>query len=401
MQRFVYKARSKEGALREGKVEARDVTTAVAILRERGLVVISIHPLNQLVGLATILKVFQRVKFEDVATFTRQLATMVASGLSLTEALNVLEIQSNPGMARIVGEILRDVQGGASMAEALEKHDEVFSKVYVSLVKAGETAGVLDDVLKRLADNLEKQREFQAKTKGALIYPIIVVVAMFGVATVMMIFVVPKMSAMYEDFGADLPVTTKMLIWMSKFTTNYWYICLVLLVLAGMAFNYWRKTVWGRKQLDEINLKLPIMGKLKSELMLAEMTRTMGLLSSAGISLIEALEIVAEGLGNTVYSEALESTVRSIKKGIPFSVSLARLGLFPPLLANMTAVGEETGKMDEVMLKVSGYFEQEAENSIKNLTTALEPLIMIVLGVGVGFLVIAIVMPIYNLTSKF
>jgi type IV pilus assembly protein PilC len=401
MLRFVYKAKSHEGLMREGKIEARDMTTAVGILRERGLVVVSIHPLNELVGLASLLKAFQKVKFEDTVAFTRQLATMIASGLSLTETLSVLEVQSNPGMGRVVGEILRDVQGGASMAEALEKHDTVFSKVYISLVKAGEAAGAMDEVLKRLADNMEKQQDFRNKTKGAMVYPVIVLTAMLGVATVMMIFVIPKMSAMYEDFGAELPLTTKLLIAMSNFTSNYWYIVILMVIAFVIGFNYWKNTPHGRSQYDTMMLKAPVFGKLKAQLMLAEMTRTISLLSSAGITLIETLEIVGEGMNNWVYHEAIMSSIRNIKKGVPFSVSIARQGLFPPLLANMTAVGEETGKLDEVMMKVSGYFEMEAETSIKNLTTAMEPLIMIVLGVGVGFLVLSIVMPIYNLTSKF
>jgi type IV pilus assembly protein PilC len=217
----------------------------------------------------------------------------------------------------------------------------------------------------------------------------------------MMIFVIPKMSAMYEDFGAELPLTTKLLIAMSNFTSNYWYIVILMVIAFVIGFNYWKNTPHGRSQYDTMMLKAPVFGKLKAQLMLAEMTRTISLLSSAGITLIETLEIVGEGMNNWVYHEAIMSSIRNIKKGVPFSVSIARQGLFPPLLANMTAVGEETGKLDEVMMKVSGYFEMEAETSIKNLTTAMEPLIMIVLGVGVGFLVLSIVMPIYNLTSKF
>ncbi len=401
MERFVYKAKTKEGKTREGKVEARDMVTAVGVLRERGLVVVTIHPLNELGGLSGMVKNFQNVKFDDVVAFTRQLSTMVGSGLSLTESFGVLEVQSKPALARVVGDVLRDVQGGSTVGDALEKHSEVFSSVYVSLVRAGEASGALDEVLSRLAENLEKQKEFRSKVKGALIYPAIVFVGMIIVAAIMMIFVVPKLAEMYEDFDAELPVMTRMLIGISDVFSSFWYVVLILLVLVGIGFRSWTQTQSGKVMLDEMLLKLPVMGKLRAEIQLAEMARTLSLLIGAGISLIGSLEIVSTSTTSVVYRNAIEGSIRGIKKGVPLSVTLARQGVFPPLLPNMVAVGEETGQMDEVLEKVAHYFEVESEHAVKNLTTALEPLIMIVLGVGVGFLVLSIIMPIYNLTSQF
>lgn len=401
MKRFVYKARATDGAKQEGKIEARDVTTAVGILRERGLVVVSIHGLNESTGMAQMTQILDRVKLDDVVAFTRQLATMVSSGLPLSEALSILEIQSKPSMSRVVGEVLRDVQGGSSIGDALHKHPHVFSGVYVSLVRAGEAAGALDDVLKRLADNLEKEKDFRAKTRGALIYPAIVTVGMLIVTVIMMVFVVPKLAVMYEDFDAELPLTTRILIGMSNIVSSTWYIVFPLLGLGAWGLAYWKKTPMGKMQWDKLMLSMPVFGPLRSQVVLAEATRTMSLLISAGISLVEALEIVQGVIDNQVFGEALDRSMKNVKKGVPFSVTLARQGVFPPLFPNMVAVGEETGKMDEVLEKVSKYFEEEAEHMIKNLTTALEPLIMIVLGVGVGFLVISIIMPIYNLTNQF
>lgn len=400
MQRFVYKVKAPNGKTQEGKVEARDVATAVGILRERGLVVISIHSLTHPTGMM-ITKLLSGIKLDDLVAFTRQMATMLEAGLPLTESLSILEIQSKPAMSQVIGEVLRDVQSGSSIGDAMEKHTNVFSGVYVSLVRAGEAAGALDTVLKRLADNLEKEKEFRAKTKGALIYPAIVTVGMIAVAIIMMVFVVPKLAVMYEDFDAELPLPTKILIGMSDFVQNFWYIVLALGVIGVVAFNYWRKSPLGSLQYDQLMLRLPVFGKLKTQIILAEVNRTLSLLLGSGISLVEAMEIVERVIPNKVFGNAMARSINNVKKGIPFSITLARQGVFPPIMPNMIAVGEETGKLDEVMLKVSKYFEDEAEHLIKGLTTALEPLIMIVLGIGVGFLVISIIMPIYSLTNQF
>lgn len=401
MKKFVYKAKTRDGKNQQGKVEARDIDVAAMVLRERGLVVIDLKSSTEASGLSSLGKQFQKVGLDDTVAFTRQLATMISSGLPLTEALSILEIQSKPALAKVIGEILRDVQAGSTVADAMQKHSGVFSEVYISLVRAGEAAGALDDILKRLAANLERQKEFRAKTRGALIYPAIVTVGMIIVTIVMMVFVVPKLAEMYQDFDAELPVATQILIGTSNFITGYWYIMIGLIVVGSFAFRAWKKSPIGLQQYDSMMLKMPVFGPLKAQIILTELTRTLGLLIGAGISLIEAVEIVHKGIQNKIYEDALDDALKNVKKGVPFSVSLSRQDVFPPLFPNMVAVGEETGKMDEVLLKVSSYFEDEAEHLIKNLTTALEPLIMVVLGVGVGFLVLSIIMPIYNLTNQF
>lgn len=399
MQKFNYKAKSFEGQVTQGQIEARDTNSAVGVLRERGLVVVSIKSVNEKSGMFSFM--FSKIKFDDIVTFTRQMATMIAAGLPLTETLSILEVQSRPAMSRVIGEILRDIQGGMSLGEAMAKHPKVFSRVYLSLVRAGEASGAIDKVLNRLADNLEKDKEFRSKTKGALIYPAIVTIGMLGVAVVMMVFVVPKLVEMYQDFDAELPLPTMILIGTSNLMIRFWYVMVGLVVAAVVGLKSFLKTETGRNQYDRLMLSAPIIGKLKMQIMLAEVSRTMGLLIGAGVSILESLEIVKGVLNNGIYIRALESCSLQVKKGVPFSVALTRQEVFPPILPNMVAVGEETGKMDEVLIKVSKYFEDEAENLIKGLTTALEPLIMIVLGVGVAFLVIAIIMPIYDLTNQF
>jgi len=402
VERFEYKAKTKEGKDAKGKVEARDLASALGVLREKGMVVVEIKPVNEVSGvLGKTTTMMQKVSGDDIVAFTRQFSTMVASGLALTESLSVLEMQSRPAMSRVISEVLREVQGGNTLADAMDKQSQVFSGVYVSLIRAGEASGALDEVLKRLADNLEKQKEFKGKVKGALIYPVIVVIGMIAVTVVMMVFVIPKLADMYQDFDADLPWMTQLLIAVSNMFQTLWPVMLLGSILAGAGFFYWKSTPVGRKNFDTFVLKLPVFGKLQSEIVLAEMARTLSLLVGAGISLLDALEIVGGVLGNKVFEEAIDESMKQVKKGMPLSVTLARANVFPPLLPNMVAVGEETGKMDEVLMKVANYFEVESEHTVKNLTTALEPIIMIVLGLGVGFLVISIIMPIYQLTSQF
>ncbi len=401
MEKYEYKAKDNDGETRKGIVEAKDEKFAVKVLRERGFFVISLRPKSK--GFLAEAKggFFSRVSLSDKVNFTRQLSTMIMSGLPVTEALEILELQTSPAMARIIGEILRDVEGGGNLASSLEKHPDVFDQVYIALIRSGEAAGVLDKVLNRLADNLEKEKEFNSKVKGAMIYPIIVVSAMIGVAGIMMVFVIPKMTTIYDEFQAELPVPTKILMAVSKFATNFWWLCLA--IIAGLIFGFrvLSKNPQFKKRYDEIIFSLPVIGNLRKQIMLTEFTRTLGLLISAGILIVDAIDIVRHSLKSPVYERAITEAGKEVEKGLPLATALARAEVFPPILPQMIAVGEETGKLDEVLTKVSSYFEQEAETAVKGLTSALEPLIMIVLGVGVAFLLIAVIMPIYNLTSQF
>jgi len=398
---FEYQAKDEKGKTVKGKVEANDVDQAARILRDRNLVIVKLVEFVQAEELSFVRGYFDRVQHDDIVEFTRQLATMVEAGLPLTDALSLLRAQSKPGMGRLVDDVLRDVESGKSLADALARHKEEFSEVFVELVRAGETAGMLDNILKRVADNLEKQRNFRAKTRGVLIYPAIVVSGMFVVALVMIVFVIPKLTVMYEDFGADLPMMTQILIGLSKFVTQFWYVFFTLLFAGAFFLRSWKRTETGKLQYDQLKLKLPVFGRLTKIVALAEMTRTLSLLVAAGISIIEALGIVADSVGNEVYRKDLKKAAKEVEKGIPLAVSMAKGNNFPPLVPQMVSVGEETGKVDEILAKLSSYFETESEHLLKGLTSALEPIIMIVLGVGVGFLIVAIIMPIYNLTSQF
>jgi type IV pilus assembly protein PilC len=397
---FRYTVKNQHGETLKGKVEAQSRDQAANILRNRNLLVISVKE-KESEQLEAFQAVFSAIKQDEVVNFTRQLSTMITAGLNLTEALDILKQQSKPAMAKVIDDILQDVEGGSTFAKSLEKQEKIFSRVYVQLVKAGETAGVLDEVMSRLADTLEKQKDFREKTKGALIYPVIVIIAMLIVGAVMMIFVVPKLTAMYKDLGAKLPLATQILIGMSNLMTHGILFLIAGIAAAYAAFRAWHKTKAGHLAFDRFMLKIPIMGILRQKVILTEFCRTTGLLLGAGISLLEALDIMADAMDNMLYQDAVRESAKQVEKGIPLSQAIGRYAVFPPILFQMIAVGEETGKMNEVLLKLSSYFESESEHAVKNLTTAFEPMIMIVLGIGVGALVLAIILPIYNITTSF
>jgi len=406
MSKFVYLARIRVGEAKlpktqKGMVEAANEKQAAKILRQKGMIPIRISPLSQTFFKKLLLKFFQKISLVDVANFTRNIATMIAAGLPLTEALSLLRNQMSPKMVPVIEDILTTIEAGSSFSEALARHPNVFSKVYIALVKAGESAGVLDEVMKRLADTLEKQKEFQAKVKGAMIYPAIIITGMGGVALIMMVFVVPKLTGLYKEFGAKLPLPTQILISASSFLAANLPI-LILLCFGGFYFlNLLQKTPVGRKKADRLRLRLPLFGNLQKQIVLAEISRTLSLLVGAGIQIVEALTIVADASTNVIFVEGIKKAAKRVEKGFPLSQALAENEDFPSIMSQLLSVGEETGKVDEVLGKISHFFETEADQTLKGLTTAIEPLIMILLGVGVGFLIIAIILPIYNLTSQF
>jgi type IV pilus assembly protein PilC len=397
---FKYTAKNEQGETVRGKVEARNIKQAALELTTRKFLVITVHPYTD-DSLALIKSTFFGVKYTDVVNFTRQLSTMISAGLPLSNALSILVQQSKSEISRLVAALLQDVEGGTTFTQALQKHPKVFSSIYTQLVHAGEVGGVLDDILDRLANNMEKTRKFRAQTRGALIYPVIVILAMIAVAIIMMIFVIPPLTNMYADFDAEMPLPTKILMGISNFMVTFWWLLLLIAGGSFVAFNKWWQTPRGRLAFDKFLLRIPVFGDLVQKTALTEFARTLSLLLGAGISLLQALDIVTQGMGNRVYRDALTDVYKQVEKGVPLSRALSVYDDFPPILHQMMSVGEETGKLDEVLGKLALYFEQESEQAVKNMTAAIEPMIMIVLGVGVGAMVIAVIMPIYNLTSAF
>jgi len=403
MKKFRYEAKDNSGKKSSGKVEAQDKSGAARLLKSRNLFILKL--IEETPGLFATLsaKINRRVSTKELANFTRQLSTMITAGLPLTEALQILRSQASPTLSSVVNHLLLDVEGGGALGDAMEKHPTVFPKVYVALVRAGESAGFLDRVMSRLAENTEKSRKFESKIKSALIYPAIIVIGMIGVAGVMMVFVIPKLTSFYSEFGTQLPTPTRILIGISNFSARFWW--LILAAGFGAYVTYSRflaKVPAWQIYFDKFLFELPILGTLRKQVMLTEFTRTLGMLIGAGIPIIEALNIVAEGVGSPNLERDVKASAKLVEKGFPLAYALSsQSDLFTETVPRMLAVGEQTGKVDDVLMRLSKYFESESEQAIKGLTAAIEPLIMILLGIGVAFLVIAIILPIYNLTSQF
>lgn len=398
---FGYRVKNEEGKTLDGVLEASSLDHASKLLRGRGYLIIKVEEEKES-EIKEIMRRFERVKVDDVVNFTRQLSTMVSAGLPLTESLSILRVQSPPAMSRVVSKVLEEVEGGKTLAIAMEESgDGVFDDIYIALVKAGEAAGVLDEVLKRLAETMEKQRDFRSKTKGAMVYPMIIIIGMVIVAVIMMIFVVPRMTEMYKDFGTELPLPTQILIGASDFAVKFWYLLLLIFGAIGYVFLKWSRTDVGSVMIEETLMKMPVVGELRLKMVMTEFARTMSLLISAGISILDALRITSAAVGSKIIGAKMMMAASKVEKGQSLGLVLAELGEFPPIVPQMIAVGEQTGKMDEILDKLADYFEGESEQAVKNLTTAIEPMIMAVMGVGVGFLVMAVIMPIYNLTSQF
>lgn len=399
MARYTYKTKDSEGATQTGIVEANSMVAATNLLHEKGMVIIDIFPAKTPFSLDF---GSSGVSFNDLVHFTRQLSTMITAGLTLVEALGILRQQlAKPSLIKLVTQIEDEVKGGKSLVEVLEKNPKVFPPIYIALVRAGEATGKLDVILSRLADSLEKSKNFKSKIKGVMIYPSIVVSGMVIVSFIVMTVVVPRLTSLYQEFGVDLPLPTQILITLSTFLLNYWLLMIVVGIGSVVVFLKWKETYLGKHILATITLRMPIFGPLIKQSTLVEVTRTLALLIDGGVPILSSLEIAQDATDNILYKEAFKEAAKKVEKGFSLSEPMSRNTLFPPILTQMVSVGEQTGKLGDSLFKLSGYFETEAENAVRTLTTAIEPLIMVVLGLGVGFLVMAVLLPIYSLTSKF
>ncbi len=386
----------------KGQIEAENRDQASKVITQNNLLAISIEEKKNSLNPFSFLSSLKGVSENDVTNFTRQLSAMINAGLPLVESLNILRTQiKSKYFSAIIATIMRDVEGGSSFANALSKHPDTFTEVYISLIRAGEAGGVLDKILLRLADTMEKQRDFHSKTRGALVYPIILLVVMGIVITIMMVFVIPKLTSLYTEVHAQLPLPTQILIAMSNFMVKFWWLLGALII--GLVF-VWKKVSKNQPvkgYVDQISIKIPIFGPLSRQVMMTEFTRTLSLLIAAGVPILEALRVVRGIVDNGVYQKTIDDMMDRVERGSQLHQIIDESSLYPPIVGQMTRVGEETGKLDDVLGKLSNYFENEAEQTVKNLTVALEPFILLVLGAAVAFLVLSIILPIYNLTNTF
>ncbi|MCL4354617.1 type II secretion system F family protein [Patescibacteria group bacterium] len=398
--RLHYKAATNDGKILTGFIDAKEILDAANYLRSKQLLPIKVEKISTS-PLYQFIASFNKVKNQDLVLFTRQLSSMLNSGLTLMKGLEILREQvQNKAMAEVVGGIITDIEGGRNLSSAISKYPNVFSPIYISLVKAGESSGLLDKVLLRLAENLEKQSKLKSTIKSALMYPMIVVILMGLVMLVMMIFVIPQLSVLYKNLNLDLPLPTLIMVGISSAVATFWPIIILALGVGYYFFLKWKKTEQGQFLVDNLLLKLPVFGKLIKESILTEFSRTLGLLVGTGTLVVDSLVQTADTAGNVHYKVAIVNLSKQVEKGVPLGEAMSTNPLFPPMLIQLVKVGEQTGKVDETLVRASEYYEREVNQTIKTLTTAMEPFIMIILGTGVAFLIISVITPIYSLISN-
>jgi type IV pilus assembly protein PilC len=397
---FAYKVRDRGGKLLEGTLEADSQQLLIGKLRSMGYMPIDIQQQNQ-AAISRELKIpflGNRVKLKDVAVMSRQFATMINSGLALLRALNILaeQTESKP-LAAIINQVRIDVEKGSSLSAALARHPKAFNRLYVAMVRAGEVGGVLDSVLLRLAETIEKQVELRRKVRSAMTYPIVVMILVLLIVTAMLLFIIPMFKGLYKDLGGTLPLPTMILLSISGIVRKFWY--LIFLAQFGViwGFRRWIATDNGRNRWDAIKLKLPVMGILVRKTALARFSRTLSALVRSGVPILESLDIVSETSGNHVVSVAVLDTQLAVKSGEPMSQRLERHAVFPPMVVQMMAVGEETGALDEMLDKIADFYDQEVEATVEALTSLIEPLLIVVMGACVGGMVISLYLPMFNI----
>jgi type IV pilus assembly protein PilC len=402
-QSFAYKVRDRQGRLVTGTLEAESVTIVAGKLRSMGYVPVSIES-GATKSLSRELKIpyfSGRIKLKEVAVFSRQFATMINSGLTLLRSLSILADQtSNKELARIVGEVRRDVERGSALSAALAKHPKAFSRLYVAMVRSGETGGSLDTVLLRLATTIEKQVELRRKVKSAMTYPIVVGIIVVLILMAMLIFVVPMFKGMYGDLNAKLPLPTMILLAVSNGFKKFFPVVIVGVGAGVWSLKRYVSTPAGRRRLDAFKLRAPVFGQLAHKTALARFSRSLAALVRAGVPILDALDIVAETAGNTVLAEAVADTQAAVKAGESLARPLEAHPVFPPMVVQMIAVGEETGALDELLEKIADFYDSEVEATVDALTSLIEPLLIVVMGVTVGGMVIALYMPMFSIIGK-
>jgi type IV pilus assembly protein PilC len=397
---FAYKVRDQSGNVVEGALEADDASLVVGKLRQMGYTPIAIEQRagSSLKTDIAIPGLSGRVKLKDVAVFSRQFATMINSGLSLIRALAILTEQTeNQQLAKTVNEVRLDVERGSALSVALGRHPKVFNRLYIAMVKSGEAGGVLDSVLMRLADTIEKQVELRRKIRSAMTYPIVVLTICTLIATAMLLFIVPQFKAIYADLGGQLPLPTRVLISISELLRKFFPIFVLLGIGAFFLFRRWIRSPNGKPKWDAFKLRVPVFGALTRKAALARFSRTLAALTRSGVGILEALEIVAETAGNEVVSEAVRNTQGAVKRGDTLARPLAQHEVFPAMVVQMIAVGEETGALDEMLDKIADFYDQEVSATVDALTSLIEPMLIVLMGVIVGGMIISLYLPMFNI----
>ncbi len=398
---FDYKVRDRAGTLVEGELEGDSMALVVRRLREMGYMPISVTPKSR-VGLKTEIKIpglSDRIKMGEVAVVTRQLATMVDSGLSVVRSLGILTSQvDNPALANVLGEVRLDLEHGSSLSAACEKHPKVFSHLFCTLVQAGEIGGNLDEVLGSLADTIEKQVQLNRTIRSAMTYPAVVLSVMVIIFTAMIVFIVPVFQNLFSSLGGKLPFPTRVLIKISQIVTSPWVLLIIAIIVGGIfALRKWISTEEGRRKWDRLILKPPVFGPLFHKVSLARVTNTLASLISSGVPILESLDLCSDLAGNRTVGDVLLAAKDGVRVGRPLADPLREHeDVIPPLVVQMIEVGEQTGALDGMLQKVAEFYDQEIEITVNNLTALLEPLLTVFMGAGVGAMVICLYLPMFD-----
>jgi type IV pilus assembly protein PilC len=397
---YVFKAVDLTGVPARGEVEAESKQAVADQLKSRGLIVLEIGSKS---GSKEINIAFgAKVKAYELVVMTRQLATMVASGMTLLRTLYVLEDQTEAKhLKETIVAVRKDVEAGVAFSDALGRHPKVFNTLYVSMVRAGEAGGVLEDALKRVADQLEADDALRRKVKSAMMYPAVIIVFALIVMLALITFLVPVFAGIFKDFGGDLPKITQLTVGASDFVRGKWYLLLVCVVGGFVGFRRWKKSSWGRPQWDAFRLRIPFkIGTVVRKIAIARWSRTFSSLITSGVPILQAIEITGQTAGNTMVERAMVSVIDSVKAGGTIAEPLREAPVFPVMVAHMVGVGEETGALDTMLSKVADFYEDEVDTAVKGLTSLLEPIMIIFVGGIVGFIVIAMYMPMFKVYDQ-
>ena len=388
---FEWEGKDKNGKIVRGEMRAGGESVVNASLRRQGILITRVKKRRTSGG--------RSIKQKDIAIFTRQLATMMKAGVPLLQSFDIVARGStNPRMTKLLTDIRSDVETGTSLSSAFRKHPMHFDALYCNLVEAGEAGGILEALLDRLAIYQEKTLAIKGKIKSALMYPIAVVVVAFVVLTVIMIFVIPAFEDVFKSFGGELPAPTQAVIWLSKFFVKWWWLIFGLLG-GGMYFFFesWKRSEKMQMAMDRILLKVPVFGDLINKSVIARWTRTLSTMFAAGVPLVEALDSVGGASGNAVYAKATEQIQRDVSTGSALTTSMTTTGIFPNMVLQMTAIGEESGSLDHMLAKAAEFYEEEVDEMVKGLSSLMEPFIIVILGTLIGGIVVAMYLPIFKL----
>jgi type IV pilus assembly protein PilC len=396
---FEYKVRDRTGSLVSGQLVGDSEDLVRKRLVEQGMTPVEVKKANTGLKMEINLRP-GKVKLKELAVFCRQFATMVNSGLPILRALAILADQtSSKELGKILTQVRTDVEQGSSLSGAMQKHPKAFNDLFVSMVRAGETGGVLDDVLLDLADMIEKEVELRRRIKSAMTYPVVVVILVVLIMAAMLLFIVPQFETIYANLGGKLPLPTRVLLGASDAVRTYWYIVLLAVVAGTITLRRYKKTPAGRAQIDALKIRVPVFGPLFHKVSLARFSSTLGMLLKSGVPILQAMDIVKDTVNNRVIAKAVDDVKGSIREGESIAKPLAKHAVFPPMVVQMLAVGEETGAVDTMLVKVSEFYNSEVEATVDALTSLIEPLLIAFVGGFVGAAVVALYMPMFNIIN--